>query len=110
MVFNAIGSDPRGRIDTVAVGGSVTMCPYLLVRRRYSLALPALRLALLDERVDAQDLDAERGFDRRLDFPASTRQVATLGWQFVIPLGECRLFRNDRLPDVMLQVNRQAAA
>src|SRR3990170_5179562 len=63
--LSAIVLDPARNIDGLALGeGDDGLFD---VRTRVGLALPALRLALRDHGVHADDADIEQGFDRRLD-------------------------------------------
>src|SRR5688500_16334406 len=63
--LSAIRLDPARDVDRLAVGESDD--GLLDVRPLVGLALPALRLALGDHGVDADDVDIEQRFDSRLD-------------------------------------------
>src|SRR3546814_5125758 len=58
-------SDARGDVDRLAFGQADDRL--LHVAARVGLALPALGLALGDQRVDAEHLDVEQRLDGRLD-------------------------------------------
>src|SRR3546814_6575807 len=58
-------SDARGDVDRLAFGQADDRL--LHVAARIGLALPALGLALGDQRVDAEHLDVEQRLDGRLD-------------------------------------------